>query len=84
MPKHQIHALITDLHERFADDLVSPEQQALLQQLQLHIHEMGEADPVDTNFVDTVDLLLAETETEHPVVAGMLRQVLELLRNMGI
>ena len=84
MPQQQIHALITDLHERFGDDLVSPEQQALMDQLQAHIHEKGEADPADPGLAETVELLLNDIETEHPVAAGILRQVLDLLKNIGI
>ncbi len=84
MPQEKIRALISDLHERFADDLVSPQQQALLQQLQAHMHEMDAAEPADPNFLDTADMLLAEIETDHPVAAGILRQAMELLKNMGI
>lgn len=84
MPQEKIHALITDLHERFAGDLVSPEQQALMEQLQAHIHEKGEAGPVDPGLAETVEVLLADIEVEHPVAAGMLRQVLDLLKNIGI
>ena len=34
MPKQHIHGLLTQLHEKFAASDTSPEQDALLQQLQ--------------------------------------------------
>lgn len=84
MPQQKIHALISDLHERFADDLISPQQLDLMNQLKAHIHEKGEAGPVDPSLVETVEVLLTDIESEHPVAAGILRQVLDLFKNMGI
>lgn len=84
MPKQKAEHLITDLHERFADDLTSPEQQALLEQVKLHIHNMNEAEPADPTFLDTIEQLVAEIEVEHPTAASILEQVLNTLKNMGV
>jgi hypothetical protein len=84
MPKQKVEHLITDLHERFADDLTSPEQIALLEQVKSHIHNMNEASPADPTFLDTVERLVAEIEVEHPTAASILEQVLSTLKNIGV
>ena len=84
MPKQKAEHLITDLHERFADDLTSPEQIALLEQVKSHIHNMHEAEPADPTFLETVEQLVAEIEVEHPTAASILEQVLNTLKNIGI
>ncbi|WP_156491507.1 hypothetical protein, partial [Oleiphilus sp. HI0123] len=62
MPKEKVAHLITDLHERFGDELVSPQQQSLLEQVKTHAHEMDEAEPADPNFLELVETLVAEVE----------------------
>ncbi|MFV1873860.1 MAG: DUF4404 family protein [Oleiphilus sp.] len=84
MAKQKAEHLITDLHERFADDLTSPEQLALLQEVKNHIHNMNEEEPADPSFLDTVERLVAEIEVEHPTAAGVLVQVLNTLKNIGV
>lgn len=84
MPKEKAAALISDLHERFADDETSPQQDEMMAKLQAHIHELGENDPVEPSFIDAVELLLADIETDHPKAAAVTRQLLETLRNIGV
>ena len=84
MPKQKAEHLITDLHERFADDLTSPEQLELLQQVKSHIHSMNEEEPVDPTFLGSVEGLVAEMELEHPTAASILEQLLNTLKNIGI
>ena len=84
MPKQKAEHLITDLHERFADELVSPEQSALLEQVKSHIHNMDESVPVDPTFLETVEQLVAELEVEHPTAASILEQLINTLKNIGI
>jgi len=84
MPKQAVQTLMTDLHDRFADDLTSPQQQALMEQVQSHIHNMNEAEPTDPNFLETVELLVTEVETDHPNAAAVLNQLIETLRNIGV
>lgn len=84
MPKQKVEHLITDLHERFADDLTSPEQIALLDQVKSHIHNMNEAEPADPSFLETVEQLVTEIEVEHPTAATILEQILNTLKNIGV
>tara|TARA_R110001592_G_scaffold88520_1_gene260677 strand:- start:10985 stop:11239 length:255 start_codon:yes stop_codon:yes gene_type:complete len=84
MPKQKAEHLITDLHERFADEFISPEQLALLEQVKSHIHNMNEAEPADPTFLETVEQLVAEIEVEHPTAASILEQVLNTLKNIGV
>jgi hypothetical protein len=84
MPKQKVEHLITDLHERFADDLTSPEQIALLDQVKSHIHNMNEAEPADPSFLETVEQLVTEIEVEHPTAASILEQILNTLKNIGV
>ncbi|KZY37965.1 hypothetical protein A3752_06650 [Oleiphilus sp. HI0081] len=84
MPKEKVAHLITDLHERFGDELVSPQQQSLLEQVKTHAHEMDEAEPADPNFLELVETLVAEVEAEHPRAAAILEQMLDTLKNIGI
>tara|TARA_R110002072_G_scaffold172728_5_gene327057 strand:- start:1417 stop:1674 length:258 start_codon:yes stop_codon:yes gene_type:complete len=84
MPKQKAEHLITDLHERFAGDIISPEQLALLEQVKAHIHNMDEAEPADPTFLESVEQLVTEIEVEHPTAASVLEQVLSTLKNIGI
>jgi hypothetical protein len=84
MPKEKVTHLISDLHDRFGDDLVSSQQISLLEQVKTHAHEMDEAEPVDPNFLEVVETFVAEVEADHPHAAGILKQVLETLKNIGV
>ena len=84
MPKEKIQHLITDLHERFGDSITSPQQEALIEQLNRHVHDMNTEEPADPDFIDTVDELIKEMEVEHPAATGVLSQVLEILKNIGV
>lgn len=84
MPKQQAQNLITELHERFADDEVSAQQADLMMRLNAHIHELGEEDPVDPSMLDAVELYMGEVEADHPQVAAVVKQLLETLKNIGI
>ena len=84
MPKQTALHLISDLHERFGDEITSPEQQALLEQVKLHIHNMNESEPADPTFLETLSQLTAELEVEHPRAATIMEQILTTLRNIGV
>ena len=83
-PKKTIQTLISDLHNRFGEDLNSPQQQALMKKLQAHVHNFDEADSVDLDFKDTLNLLLEDIEVQHPKAAGIIREVMTILSNMEI
>ena len=84
MPKEQASALISDLHDRFGDDVVSAQQQQLMVQLQAHIHEIGEQDPVEPGLMEAVELFLVDMEDQHPQAAGVVKQLLDTLKNIGV
>ena len=84
MPKQKVQHLITELHDRFGDDLEGPQQQQLLAQLQNHIHSLDDSETVEPSFIESLDLLVAEVEIEHPHVASILTQIIETLKNIGI
>lgn len=84
MPKEQAKALITEWHEKFAADNTSSQQEDLMMRVNAHIHELGEAEPVDPTLLDAVELYLTEIEAEHPQGAAVVRQLLETLKNIGV
>ncbi len=84
MPKQQLENLIGSLHEQFGDDLTSPQQQQLMQQMQSHLHNFDEPEPGDPNFTETVELLLEDIEEQHPKAAAVVREILEVLGNIGV
>jgi hypothetical protein len=84
MPKTKIENLITHLHEQFGDDLDSPQQQQLMQQMQYHLHQLNEADPKDPGLRETAELLLENLEVNHPQAAIFVREIISLLQGMGI
>ena len=84
MPKKQASNLISELHERFGDEVTSSQQEDLMMRLNAHIHDLGEDDPVDPSMLDAVELYLTELENDHPQAAGVVRQLLETLKNIGI
>jgi len=84
MPKQQAQLLISDLHDRFGDDLTSPQQQALMSQLKSHIHNMDESDPVEPGILETIEVFISEIESEHPNAASVVAKILETLKNIGV
>lgn len=83
MPKQKIINLITDLHNTFGDDLASPQQRQLLEQVVMLAHKLDEPDQA-LGFNESVALLLHEVGEDHPHAAALLRQVVKLLGDMGI
>jgi len=81
MSKQHIEGLLTRLHARFADSDTSPQQQALLQQLQAGLD--GSA-PSDGSVSATAEMLLLELKDRHPVIAEALRELIEELGSIGI
>ncbi|ODS24008.1 hypothetical protein AB835_05645 [Candidatus Endobugula sertula] len=79
-----IENLISSLHERFGDDFTSPQQQQLMDSLKNYTYYSGEEIPVGSDFKETLDLLLKDIEWQHPQAAGVIREVMEILKNMGI
>lgn len=84
MPKQKAQLLISDLHDRFGDDLTSPQQQELMTQLQAHIHNLNESEPVEPGFLETIEVFISEIESEHPNAAVVVSKILETLKNIGV
>ena len=84
MPKAQITNLITSLNDRFGDDLTSPQQQQLMSDLQHHIHQWDEQEPVDPSIQETVTVLIEDIEEEHPKAAAIVREIMHILENIGV
>jgi uncharacterized coiled-coil protein SlyX len=84
MPKQKAITLISDLHDRFGDDEQSAEQKQLLDSLQQHIHELGEEDAPEPDFIDALEVLVTDTEVEHPAIATVLRTLVDTLKNIGV
>ncbi len=83
MPKQQIEGLLTQLHEKFADSNTSPQQEAMLAQLQSQLTDWEGRKP-SGNFTETAELLLQEIEEEHPKAAGIIREIINTLGNIGV
>lgn len=84
MPKQHIDGLLTQLHDRFAASDTSPEQEALLQQLQGQLAGWEGPTPPDGSVVSTAEMLLEELKERHPHVAEVLRELLDGLGKIGI
>lgn len=84
MPKQIVSDLIAQLHDRFGDDLTSPQQKELMSKLQAHIHNIDEEDPIEPDFLDTIEYFMSEIEAEHPTAAQITKQLLDVLKNIGV
>ena len=83
MPKQHIEGLISQLHDKFAVSDTSPQQEALLAQLQSQLAEWEGPKPSD-DFLTNAEMLLQELEDEHPTLAAMIAEVINTLNRMGI
>lgn len=84
MARQKIEGLLTQLHERFADSDTSPQQEALLQQLQGQLAEWEGPVPADGNVVTTAELLLEEVKEEHPHLSLIVKEIIDALGRIGI
>jgi len=84
MPKQHIEGLLTQLHEKFATSDTSPEQEALMQQLQGQLAGWEGPTPPDGSVVSTAELLLEELKERHPQLAEVLRELVDGLGRIGI
>jgi hypothetical protein len=84
MPRQHLDNLITHLHELFAGQENSPQQQQLLAELQQHLHEHNEPEPVNPGIHNTAALLLESLEADHPQAAVILREIIATLGRLGL
>ncbi|MDQ2077323.1 DUF4404 family protein [Marinimicrobium sp. ABcell2] len=84
MPQEKIQNLISELHDIYGDDQVSPQQAQLLADLERHVHPAGSEDEPDPVPLETLERLVEEMAVDHPKTAIVMRQLVETLKNMGI
>jgi hypothetical protein len=84
MPKQHIEGLLGQLHDKFATSDTSPEQEALLLQLQSQLAGWEGPVPPDGSVVTTAEMLLEELEEKHPHVAQVVRELVDALGKIGI
>lgn len=84
MPQQRIKTLISQLHDLYGDDQASAQQRKLLQDLERGVHPSGSLGPDDPSPVETVDLLLEEFDEEHPRTSAVLRELMDVLKNIGV
>ena len=84
MPKQHIEGLLTRLHEKFADSETSPEQEALMEQLQSQLASWEGPSPPDGSVVTTAEMLLEELNERHPHLSSVLREIINTLSASGI
>ena len=84
MPIDNLKALMIDLHDSFGDDETSPQQQQLMQQLKIYVHDIDTAEPVPPGLVESAEILVDEVEEDYPQTAAIIKQVISALGNMGI
>jgi hypothetical protein len=84
MPKTELKSLFQRLREKLPETEASSTQQMLLNKIQYHIHEEGEANPEEPTLRESVEILLDEIEAEHPKSAAIAKNILETLAAIGI
>ena len=84
MPRQHLENLISRLHQEISPNQSSPQQQALLDSLQQHLHPQNTPAPADPTLMDTANAVLENLEIEHPQAAGILREIIETLGRLGL
>ena len=83
MPKQHIEGLLTQLHDRFAVSDTSPQQEAMLIQMQSELAEWEGPKPTN-DFLETTEMLLQEVEEDHPTAARIVQEIINTLNNIGV
>lgn len=83
MAKQHIEGLFTQLHEKFASSDTSPQQEAMLAQMQSQLEEWEGPKP-GGDLKETAELLLQEVEEEHPTAARIIHEIINILNNIGV
>lgn len=84
MPRQHLDNLISRLHNEFSPGFTSPEQQRLMNELQLHLHNSSDPAPAAPSPRDTANALLESLEVEHPQAAAVIREIIETLGRLGL
>mgnify|MGYP006072209801 CR=1 FL=1 len=84
MPKQELKSLFQRLRDHLPEGEASAQQKMLMDQIQYHIHAVGEPDPVDQSLRHSVQTLIEDLESDHPKSAAVAKNILETLAAIGI
>ena len=84
MPREHIEGLITQLHEKLADSDTSPQQEALMAQMQSQLAGWEGDVPGDGDIRKTAELLADELEENPPTLAMIVKDIIQTLHNAGL
>jgi hypothetical protein len=84
MPKQKIKSLFQHLRDHLPEGEASAQQKVLLDQIQYHVHNIDQPDPLDPTFRESLEALINDIESDHPKSAAIARNLLETLAAIGI
>jgi len=84
MPKAKIEGLLTELHDKYATSDTSPEQDAMMLQLQSHLASWDGPSPPDGSVVTTAEMLLESFKEKHPQLSAVLKEIMDNLGRIGV
>ncbi len=84
MPNTEINNVISELNEIFGAETPSAQQQQLLADLELHIHNSAEKPEADPTPLEIIETMLENLGDQHPKASLLLRQLLDTLKNIGV
>lgn len=84
MATPHIDGVMATLHRKFAGSETSLEQAQLLQKLQGQLLDWDGPKPSGDDPAVTAELLAAELEAEHPLLSGLVRELILELGRIGI
>lgn len=84
MPIRKVNNLMISLHDMFGDDSVSPEQNRLMEEINQQMEGWDTPDERPENLLETVEILLAQIEEKHPKGAAVAKEIVKILRDIGV
>lgn len=87
MPQEKLAQQLESLHQTLQQqEVMDDKAKSLLKQISLDIEKLNQnyiQNDTDTA-IDTIEQSLVHFEQEHPTIAGILREAVDLLNKMGI
>lgn len=85
MPDPKLDNLMTELHETFGSADPSSEQHQILRALRAHVEMGAEGEEAsDLTPLETIEVLAERLESDHPRASAVVREALNILRNIGV
>lgn len=84
MSRQEAESLMIELHELFGRGETTPQQEQLMRNLEQHIHAEGEPEVDRLDLVESLEVMVEDLEAEHPRTAGVMREIVQVLRNIGV